>query len=130
MAQDKKAVIKELIEMGKAKGKLTTKEINDALEELDFDVEQVDKLYDTFETCNIEIIEDFAAEVVASTEKDSELENILYAEGISIDDPVCQMGDIERVFRTDLNTLFKKIHMHFSCYMKQYHMAYKTRSRC
>jgi len=74
--------------MGKAKGKLTTKEINDALEELDFDVEQVDKLYDTFETCNIEIIEDFAAEVVASTEKDSELENILYAEGISIDDPV------------------------------------------
>ena len=88
MAQDKKAVIKELIEMGKAKGKLTTKEINDALEELDFDVEQVDKLYDTFETCNIEIIEDFAAEVVASTEKDSELENILYAEGISIDDPV------------------------------------------
>jgi RNA polymerase primary sigma factor len=88
LAQDKKAVIKELIEMGKAKGKLTTKEINDALEELDFDVEQVDKLYDTFETCNIEIIEDFAAEVVASTEKDSELENILYAEGISIDDPV------------------------------------------
>ena len=88
MLQDKKTVIRELIEMGKAKGKLTTKEINDALEELDFDVEQVDKLYDTFETCNIEIIEDFAAEVVASTEKDSELENILYAEGISIDDPV------------------------------------------
>ena len=61
MLQDKKSVIRDLIESGKAKGKLTTKEINDALEELDFDVEQVDKLYDTFETCNIEIIEDFAA---------------------------------------------------------------------
>ncbi|MCB5940200.1 alcohol dehydrogenase catalytic domain-containing protein [bacterium 210820-DFI.6.52] len=28
---------------------------------------------------------------------------------ISIDDPVCQMGDIERVFRTDLNTPFKTV---------------------
>ena len=30
MLQDKKTVIRELIEMGKAKGKLTTKEINDS----------------------------------------------------------------------------------------------------
>ena len=37
MPQDRKAVIRELIETGKAKGRLTTKEINDALEELDFD---------------------------------------------------------------------------------------------
>jgi RNA polymerase primary sigma factor len=88
LLQDKKTVIRELIEMGKAKGKLTTKEINDALEELDFDVEQVDKLYDTFENNNIEIVEDFAAEVAAATEKDSDLESVLYAEGISIDDPV------------------------------------------
>ncbi len=88
MLQDKKTVIRELIEMGKAKGKLTTKEINDALEELDFDVEQVDKLYDTFENNNIEIVEDFAAEVAATAEKDSDLESVLYAEGISIDDPV------------------------------------------
>ena len=88
MLQDKKTVIRDLIESGKAKGRLTTKEINDALEELDFDVEQVDKLYDTFENNNIEIVEDFAAEVAAATEKDSDLESVLYAEGISIDDPV------------------------------------------
>ncbi|MEA5011570.1 MAG: RNA polymerase sigma factor RpoD [Angelakisella sp.] len=86
--QDKKGVIRELLEQGKAKGKLTTKEITDALEELDFDVEQVDKLYDTFESNNIEIVEDFAAEVAATTEKDADLEVVLYAEGISIDDPV------------------------------------------
>ncbi|MCI8653015.1 MAG: RNA polymerase sigma factor RpoD [Angelakisella sp.] len=88
MLQDKKTVIRDLIESGKAKGRLTTKEINDALEELDFDVEQVDKLYDTFENNNIEIVEDFAAEVAAATEKDGDLESVLYAEGISIDDPV------------------------------------------
>ena len=34
---DKKNVIENLLEQGKASGKLTTKEINDALEKLDFD---------------------------------------------------------------------------------------------
>jgi RNA polymerase primary sigma factor len=87
LAQDKKAVIRELIESGKAKGKLTTKEINDALEELDFDVEQVDKLYDTFESNNIEIVEDFNSDIIAA-DKDSDLESVLYAEAINIDDPV------------------------------------------
>ena len=42
MAIDKKSVIKELIEIGKAKGQLSTKEILDALGELDFDPEQID----------------------------------------------------------------------------------------
>lgn len=62
-AQDKKSVIKDLIELGKSKGKLTTKEITDALEELDFDVEKVDKLYDTLEGLNIEIIEDLEPDI-------------------------------------------------------------------
>ena len=52
-AKDKKSVIRSLIENGKANGKLTTSEINDALEQLDFDVEKVDKLYDTLESLNI-----------------------------------------------------------------------------
>ncbi|MDD2956161.1 MAG: RNA polymerase sigma factor RpoD [Oscillospiraceae bacterium] len=93
-AQDKKTVIKDLIEQGKAKGKLTTKEITDALEELDFDVEQVDKLYDTLEGQNIEIIEDFEPvmdldfEVVPVPEAEAEEEAPAPAEGVSIDDPV------------------------------------------
>ena len=62
-AQDKKSVIKDLIELGKSKGKLTTKEITDALEELDFDVEKLDKLYDTLEGLNIEIIEDLEQDI-------------------------------------------------------------------
>ena len=85
---DKKVILKDLIELGKSKGKLSTKEISDALEELDYDVEQVDKLYDTFESNNIEIVEDYAAEVAAATDKDEDLEAVLYSEGISIDDPV------------------------------------------
>ena len=85
--QDKKQVLKELLEIGKQKGRLTTKEISDALEELDYDVEQVDKLYDTFEAYNIEIVEDDGGESIAPASNE-ELESVLSADGISIDDPV------------------------------------------
>ncbi len=89
--QDKKSVLKELLENGKAKGKLTTKEISDALEELDYDVEQVDKLYDLLESNNVEIVEDMVTPVeedFKNLDKDTELDAALAAEGINIDDPV------------------------------------------
>ena len=82
--QDKKQVLKELLESGKQKGRLTTKEISD---ELDYDVEQVDKLYDTFEAYNIEIVEDDGGESIAPASNE-ELESVLNTDGISIDDPV------------------------------------------
>ena len=47
---DKKTVIKDLLELGKSKGQLSTKEILDALGELDFDPEQIEKFYDTLES--------------------------------------------------------------------------------
>ncbi|MCI8441215.1 MAG: RNA polymerase sigma factor RpoD [Provencibacterium sp.] len=89
---DKKQVIKELIEKGKERGRVTTKELNDVLEELDFDVEQVDKLYDTLENYHIDIVEDMASpldedfKLPMATSED--LESTLSAEGINIDDPV------------------------------------------
>lgn len=59
-SQEKKALIQDLIDSGKASGKLSTKEINDCLEELDFDAQHVDNLYETIEANNIEIIDDFS----------------------------------------------------------------------
>ena len=56
---DKKTVIKDLLELGKSKGQLSTKEILDALGELDFDPEQIEKFYDTLESQGVEIVEDF-----------------------------------------------------------------------
>lgn len=89
---DKSKLIKDLIESGKSKGKLSTKEINDVLEELDFDVEQVDKLYDTLEGFNVEIVEDYSPDEDPDFEKtlkkNVDLESTLSAEGINIDDPV------------------------------------------
>ena len=92
MGADKKTAVSDLMEQGKIKGKLTTKEITDALEELDFDVEQMDKLYDSLENLNIEIIEDFniEEELDLDLEHDVPLEenSSTTVEGISIDDPV------------------------------------------
>ena len=89
--QEKKArLIDDLVEQGKRSGKLTTKEINDALEELEFDMEQIDKLYDTLDSLNIDVVENLAqsidADIAPSSNED--LEVALSAEGINIDDPV------------------------------------------
>ncbi len=85
--KDKKAVIRGLIETGKANGKLTAQEINDALEQLDFDVEKVDKLYDTLESLNIDIVDDLDLSELGKKDDETD-ESLLSVEGISIDDPV------------------------------------------
>ena len=90
---DRKSALTELMELGKSKGKLTTKEITDFIEDMDFEVEQIDKLYDMFETAGIEIIEDYNADVdIGLDMSDIEGEEIdddgMIIEGISIDDPV------------------------------------------
>ena len=56
--QDKKSVVKELLELGKQKGQLTNQDILDAIGEIDFDPEQLEKLYDNLEQQGIEIVED------------------------------------------------------------------------
>ena len=91
---DKKTVIRELIEQGKSKGQLSTKEILDALGELDFDPEQIEKFYDTLEAQGVEIVEDFGEDSLedlnfnAQNDDTEDLETELSTEGIAIDDPV------------------------------------------
>ena len=88
---EKKITIRELIETGKRNGKLTTKQINDAIEETGFDVEQIDKLYETLEGHNVEIVDepDANSENFTLTEDSVDMfENALSAEGVAIDDPV------------------------------------------
>ena len=90
-AREKKiTTLLDLMEIAKKNGKLTTKEIGSFLEEVNFDVDQVDKFYESLETANIDIIdvgEEEEEEVL--TEKNVEkFEKSLSAEGVSIDDPV------------------------------------------
>ena len=87
---DKKTVIKDLVEIGKAKGQLSTKEILDALGELDFDPEQIEKFYDTLESQGVEIVEGFDDMQLDDAEltKAGEIADMEGGEGVSIDDPV------------------------------------------
>ena len=93
--KDKKTQINELIELGKNKGgKLTTQEIMDALEDLDFDPEQMDKFYESLESQNIEIIDDFGdaafddLDLVLEVPESEDAQSAVNAEGVAIDDPV------------------------------------------
>ena len=92
--KDKKQLIHDLVEMGRAKGKLTTQEIMDALEDLDFDPEQMDKLYEMLENQNIEIVDDFASETfedldfVLDVPEGEDSQAVGTADGAAIDDPV------------------------------------------
>ena len=79
------------MEQGKASGKLSTKEITDVLEELEYDVDQMEAFYDNCSNLNIEIIEDFSIADDLSIPLDAtadDLELSLSTEGIAIDDPV------------------------------------------
>lgn len=87
--EKKITTIQDLIELGKKNGKLTSHDINKFLEEVSFDIEQVEKLYETLDTNNIEVIDLVDEDEEVLTEKNVEkFEKSLSAEGVSIDDPV------------------------------------------
>ena len=86
---EKKMGLKELLEKGKHTGKVTTKELYDAMEESNFDVEKVDQLYVLLERENVEVMEEADDEGLTLTESNADqFESALSAEGVAIDDPV------------------------------------------
>lgn len=96
LAEHRKNMFNELIGSGKKKGKLTSTEINEFLEEMDFDPEEIDRLYDTLETNNIDVVEE--EEEIDVAEETKNLEVVFSAEGVNIDDPVkAYLKEIGRV---------------------------------
>ncbi|HOV26769.1 MAG TPA: RNA polymerase sigma factor RpoD [Pseudobacteroides sp.] len=85
--ESRKAILKELVDRGKAKGMLTYKEVMDAFDEIDLEPEQIEKIYETLENVGIDVVGDIDAEIedIQLTEEDLD---ISIPEGISIDDPV------------------------------------------
>lgn len=91
MAEKKATSIKELVEIAKKNGKITSKDISDLMEEIGYDVEQVDKLYEMLDSLNIEIIEEQDEELEKDLLTESNTEKYqkeLSNEGVAIDDPV------------------------------------------
>ena len=95
MSGEKKFDVAELIERGKSKGSLSNSEIMEALEDVDYDIEQIEKLYDNLESMGIEITgyldnPEFATieTEVERYESAEDMERMLAQEGLAIDDPV------------------------------------------
>ena len=100
-AEQQMQVIRDLLALGKKNGKLTLKEIADALSAVELETEDIDKLYETLEHEGIEIeggdvleapIGDDEAEFKASEVEEVPEEELVdtsvLAEGFAIDDPV------------------------------------------
>lgn len=104
MTQDmdvkKQTAIKELIALGKKKGKLTLKEMSDALESIDMESDELDKLYEELEKAGVELEgaevlaapseseEEFSEDAVEEVTKEELEDTESLAEGFAIDDPV------------------------------------------
>ena len=92
---EKKDAMQLIIERGKAKGSITHGEIMDLLGEEEYDLEQIDKLYETLEGLGIEVtdyinspdLEEIENEV-ERYESAEDMEKMLAQEGLAIDDPV------------------------------------------
>ena len=93
---EKRPAVKALIEKGKAAGKLTTQEIDTVIVDMDLDIEDLDKLYETIEAQNIEIIDDLSMLDVDDVNFDlgetpkstADTAGVTDDKNITIDDPV------------------------------------------
>ena len=92
--KDRAAKITELVEMGRTRGKLTAQEIMNAMEFFDFDPEQMDKLYETLESQNIQVVDDFAdvtledLDLSLDAPETEDTDDSYQADSVAIDDPV------------------------------------------
>lgn len=89
---DPKIVSKDLLERGKKNGKLSIQEVAVALEELNFDTDQITKLYEKFEQYNIELVDDLEEDIDIDLSLDIGINDSVSAamaiDSVNIDDPV------------------------------------------
>ncbi|MBR5389996.1 MAG: RNA polymerase sigma factor RpoD [Clostridia bacterium] len=98
---NKQQVLHELLEFGRKNGKITMKEINNVIDELELDADQQDKFYAALDKMGVEIAmddEDLDAEMVGLDDEnfddvdevteDEINETFAMADGLAIDDPV------------------------------------------
>ncbi|MDR0738670.1 MAG: RNA polymerase sigma factor RpoD [Oscillospiraceae bacterium] len=86
--QKKSLVINDLLEQAKNAGHISTKEILDKMGDFNFTPDEIEKFYDSLESMNIDIVEDF---ILSPNEKDSAyviVEDILKPSTASAEDPV------------------------------------------
>ena len=92
--EEKKINVDSLIEKGKS-GKLSQSDLDEALEEMNYDVDSIDALYETLEDHGIAFDNEISSEEMSEIESEVEkfsagenMERILEEQGLAIDDPV------------------------------------------
>ena len=81
--------IRELIESGKSKGTLTLKEITEQFVDCEIEPEQFDKILDTLNELNIDVIKDSdITDVEPQIQQAEQKIDLTLPEGVTIDDPV------------------------------------------
>ncbi len=99
---EKKTSVSALLEKGKAAGKLTTQEIDAVILEMDFDMDELDKLYETIESQNIEIIDDMNDSVLDELNFDAELPKGQEAAAAAADNRNAAMDDPVKVYLKEI----------------------------
>ncbi|MGN0445965.1 MAG: RNA polymerase sigma factor RpoD [Acutalibacteraceae bacterium] len=89
----KQKIMKSLLEKGKAAGKLTTNDIDDAIVKIDLEIDELDALYETLEQNNIEVIDDLGDAALDSLNFDSDSQKTAQVQqdtskNAAMDDPV------------------------------------------
>ena len=79
--------VNQLIETGKKKGVLSYKEINDALADVEIDVNDLESIYEKLDNAGVEIVENFDAELEDIQANEEEID-LSIPEGVGLDDPV------------------------------------------
>ncbi len=92
---------KKLIEKGKATGKLTAQQIDEALIDMNIEVEALDKLYETLEAENIEIVDDMSSEDF----EDFDIDTPKTAEMGAVDDKIVNIDDPVKVYLKEIGTV-------------------------
>ena len=80
----KDEAVNKIIDLGKAKGAISTTEIIDILDDVEIQPEQIEKLYDTLDEMNVVVTDDDLKE----DDADAVADDPAYMESINIDDPV------------------------------------------
>ena len=101
-SENSKSAIRNLLEMGKQKGSLSNHEILDALAAVDFDPEQMEKVYEHLEQQGIEIIDDPVDDIKLDDIHGDGMADDSFdgsaSDGLFIDDPVkAYLREIGRV---------------------------------